>query len=97
MARTYPVKRGVDVSPEVILQKLKEFTDNASIEDGKVVCSIPGLKRIEFSKEGKNLMVETESDPNNSNPMETVKQFNNILEAVTGFNSKERKKRFSKL
>lgn len=97
MARTYPVKKGVDVSNETLLDKAKELTGQASIENDHVVCSIPGLKRIEFFKDGKNLKVETESDPENKDPMATVREFNDLIEAVTGFNSKERKKRFSKL
>ncbi len=97
MARTYPVKKGVSVSPEALMQKAKEMTGNASNENGHVVCSLPGLKRIEIFQDGKNIQVETETDPNNPNPMETIKQFNNLIEAVTGFSSKERKKRFSKV
>lgn len=97
MARTYPVKKGVDVSPEALLSKVKQLTGSGSIEGEKVICAIPGLKRIEFTKEGKNLQVETETDPANPNPMLTVKEFNNLIEAVTGFNSKERKKRLSKV
>lgn len=97
MARTYPVKRGVDVSNETLLEKVKEHAGNGKIENDHVVCSIPGLKRIELFKDGKNLKVETESDPDNKNPMETVKQFNALVELVTGFNTKERKKRLSKV
>ena len=97
MARKYPVKRGVDVSPEALLEKVKAFTGNGSKENESVLCSIPGLKKIEFYKEGKFLMVETETDPSSANPMETVRQFNNLIEEVTGFNSKERKKRLSKV
>lgn len=97
MARKYPVKRGVDISLEALLEKVKGFTGNGSIEGERVLCTISGLKKIEFYKEGKFLMVETETDPSSSNPMETVKQFNNLMEEVTGFNSKERKKRLSKV
>ena len=96
MARTYPVKKGVSVSPEALLQRAKELTGNGSDENGHIVCTIPGLKRIEMYQDGKNLLVETETDPNNPAPMETIRQFNNLIEAVTGFSSKERKKRFSK-
>ncbi len=97
MARKYPVKKGVDTSSDALLQKVKAFTGNGSIENERVLCSIPGLKKIEFYNEGKFLMVETETDPSSTNPMETVKQFNNLIEEVTGFNSKERKKRLSKV
>lgn len=96
MARKYPVKKGVDVSPEVLLEKVKGFTGNGSLENDHVFCSIPGLKKIEFYKEGKFLFVETEADPSSQNTLETVKQFNMLIEEVTGFNSKERKKRLSK-
>ncbi len=97
MARKYPVKRGVDISPNALLEKAKGFTGNGSVENDHVFCSIPGLKKIEFYKEGKFLLVETEADPSSQNPLETVQQFNKLIEEVTGFNSKERKKRLSKI
>lgn len=97
MARKYPVKRGIDTSSEAILERVKGFCGNGSIENEHVLCSIPGLKKIDFYKEGKVIMVETETDPSSTNPMETVKQFNRLIEEVTGFNSKERKKRLSKV
>lgn len=97
MARTYPVKKGVGTDPETLLKKVKEIAGNGEIIGNHVICSFPGVKTLEIYANGKNLDVETENDPSNSNPMETVRVFNNLMEAVTGFSSKERKKRFSKV
>lgn len=97
MARTYPVKKGVGTDPDTLAKHAKEVAGNAEVKGNHVVCSIPGIKVIEIFPEGKNLVVETENDSANSNPMETIRMFNDLIEAVTGFSSKERKKRLSKV
>lgn len=97
MVRTYPVKKGVGIDPDALLKRVKEIAGNGEIKGDHVFCSVPGIKRIEIYANGKNLDVDTENDSSNSNPLETVRTFNNLIEAVTGFSSKERKKRLSKV
>jgi hypothetical protein len=97
MARTYPVKKGISIEPPELLSRVKESTGNGEIKDGHVFCSIPGIKTIEMYRDGKNLLVNTENDPDNPDPMKTIRVFNDLMETVTGFSSKERKKRFSKV
>lgn len=97
MARAYPVKKGVKITPEYLLEKAKEITGNGEIKDGHVTCSIPGIKVIDMYMDGKTFYVGTETDSSASDPMGAVRKFNVLMEAVTGFSSKERKKRFSKI
>ena len=62
MAREYPVKKGLKTDPETILSEAKEVGVEGKIENGHVLLSIPGIKRIDIFTEGKKLMVEeTES------------------------------------
>ena len=97
MARTYPVKKGISITPEYLLEKAKELTGNGEIKGDHVICSLPGIKTVEMSPEGKNLSISAENDPDNKDPLGTVKAFNQLLESVTGYSSKERKKKFSKI
>lgn len=97
MARIYPVKKGFSLEPAELLARVKESAGNGELRDSHVICSIPGIKQIEMFKEGKNLAVNTENDPANADPMATIRLFNDLMEAVTGYDSKERKKKFSKL
>ncbi len=97
MARTYPVKRGVSIEPNELLSRVKESIGNGEVKDGHVFCSIPGIKLIEIYPDGKNLAVNTENDPDNPDPMKTIKVFNDLIEKATGYSSKERKKRLSKV
>lgn len=97
MAREYPVKKGLKTDPETILSEAKEVGVEGKIENGHVLLSIPGIKRIDIFTEGKKLMVETENDDKNTDPMRTLRMFNDLIEKITGYNSKERKKKFSKL
>ncbi len=97
MARIYPVKKGVSTSAQDLLDKVKEFTGSGEMKDGHVFCSLPGIKSVEVYAEGKNLSVNTVNDPENQDPMKTIRLFNDLIETLTGYSSKERKKKFSKL
>ncbi len=97
MARIYPVKKGVSISTQELLTKVKESTGNGEAKDGHVFCSLPGVKSMEIYAEGKNLAVNTVNDPENPDPMKTIRLFNDLIEVLTGYSSKERKKKFSKL
>ncbi len=94
--RMYPVKKTIKVSKAYLIEILKskgmEFE-----EDGEhIISSSPGLKKIELWTDGKKLYVETETDTQYNNPQETIKFFNGLLENLTGYTTKERKKLISK-
>lgn len=96
MAREYPVKRGIKMSPEYILEVTEKLADSAEIKDDHVIASMPGMKVVDLYTNGKTLLAETETDTTYKDFAQTIKLFNQLIEDITGYNSKERKKRFSK-
>ena len=97
MARDYPVKKGVDISLEAIAAKCREFSGDAKVSQKSVVLTIPGIKRLEITVNGKNLAIETENDADFKDFAQTIKTYNNLVESITGYSSKERKKKFGKI
>lgn len=97
MAREYPVKKGIKMSIEYISETAKGIAEDVHIEGDHVLAKIVGMKRIDMYTNGKNLLIETEHDESVKDFSQTIKIFNDLIERLTGFNSKERKKRFSKL
>jgi hypothetical protein len=97
VTREYPVKKTIKLSPDYILEVVKPIAENARLEGEHILCSIPGLKMIEFSINNKKLLVSTETSKDNKDPMKTIKLFNEIIEKITGYSVKERKKLMSKI
>ncbi len=97
MAREYPVKKGIKISTDFIAEKARGLAQNVSISGENIICSIPGIRKITMRTDGKNLFVETENEEKPENPMMTVSLFNKLIEEITGFSAKERKKKISKL
>jgi hypothetical protein len=95
--REYPVKKGFKTSKEEILEKAIKFSSAAKVEGEDIVLALPGLKEVRIQCGKKTLFIGTITDENYSDPMKSIKIFNNLLTEVTGYDSKERKKRFSKL
>ncbi|MEM0139365.1 MAG: DUF5611 family protein [Ferroplasma sp.] len=94
--REYPVKKTIKMSYEYIRNSLEEMNIAFSNEETHIISSIPGIKRLELWTDGKKLFIETVTDTEYKNPMETVKRFNEIITKLTGYSSKERKKLISK-
>jgi hypothetical protein len=94
--REYPVKKTVKISTSTIAETLKSYNMDFKENGGHLLSSYPGLKKIELWTDGKKLYAETETDMQYKNPGETIKFFNNLLEKLTGYTSKERKKLISK-
>ncbi len=97
MAREYPVKKGIKLSVEYLLEKAREVDGNASVQGDHVIASIPGMKSIDLSTDGKGLLAQTEADPESKDFSKTIGLYNKLIEDITGYSSKERKKKFSKL
>lgn len=96
MAREYPVKKGKNISPDYILEETKKLAESAEIKGEHVIAKIPGMKLIDLYTNGKNLFAETEMDPGHKDFSQTIKLYNQLIENLTGYTSKERKKKFSK-
>ena len=94
--RTYPVKKTVNVSISTIEDVLKSYNMEYKENNGHILSSYPGLKKLELWADGKKLYAETETDKEYRNPGETIKFYNELLEKLTGYTSKERKKLMSK-
>ena len=95
--REYPVKKGNKTDVGAILEKANKFSKDGKVEGDMVTFTLPGLKKVEVQCGKKNLFIGTETDESYGEPMNAIKIFNNFLIEATGFNSKERKKRFSKI
>jgi hypothetical protein len=94
--RTYPVKKTIKISNSTIIDVLKSYNMDFKEEDSHIVSSYPGITKVELWTDGKKLYVDTETDMQYKNPGETIKFFNDFIEKLTGYTSKERKKLMSK-
>ncbi|GGM67429.1 hypothetical protein GCM10007108_01860 [Thermogymnomonas acidicola] len=96
MVRDYPVKRNFKTDLETLLSKCRTYDPEANARDGHIFMSVPGLKRIEIYAEGKKIFVTTETDTGYREPEKTVKIYNALIEDLTGYSAKERKKMLTK-
>lgn len=86
----------MEVSPDFILQNAKKSFGSATLEGGIVNAEFPCLKSIKAWMENGKLSVETVADKC-ADPMESIRRFNQFIEDVTGYTTKERKKLMSKV
>ena len=96
MVREYPVKKGIKINAGYIAESAEGIAEEIRIEGEHVLARIPGMKKIELYTDGKKLLVETETDESAKDYSQTVRIYNDLIEKLTGYNSKERKKRLSK-
>lgn len=97
MARNYPVKKGIKLSPEYIMERAAETARNVEMSGDHITCTIPGIKSIDMWISGKELIVETSNEEKPQDPLETIRIYNTLIENITGLSSKERKKKMSKI
>ncbi len=97
MTRTYPVKKGVKIDLDAILKTTREVTRSGTIAKGHIIAKIHGLERVEIWPDGKSLACETVTDKNAQGYEDAIKKFNELIEKLTGYSSKERKKLASKV
>ncbi len=95
--REYPVRKGVKTDTESILSSCLKFSKDSRIQGNSVELTLPGLKTVKVICGMKNLQMETESDTSYENPQESIRVYNQFITELTGFDSKERKKRLSKV
>lgn len=97
MVREYPVKKGTNLNVEYLREKTESVTGNAKVSGEHVYSNCKGLSEIDIFTDGKKLFVQTTSDGVRENAGEAVRIYNKLIEEITGFDSKERKKRMSKV
>lgn len=95
--RNYPVKKGFKTDVETISSKIEKYNKSMEINGNTIVFSLPGIPKIKVECGRKTLDVETETDPSYSDPVSSLKTYNNMITELTGYDSKERKKRMSKI
>lgn len=95
----YPIKRGLtkDLEARTVAELKNCFgKDPGKIQNGYRIAS-GALKRLDvtFGPGGKSVIIDTESDMSVSDEIiiDTNRRFRKLLDAVTGFSTKERVKR----
>ena len=95
--RLYDFKRGHRKSMDEIEGIMKEMFNDVRRENERIYATYKGLAKIEVWLEGKKLAAETTSrEVSNEDAMDTLKKWNEFLFKVTGYTSKERKKKMTK-
>ena len=97
MVREYPVKKGIKLSLEAIKLKAESITGEARIDGSHVFSRCSGLSEIDLTTDGKKLLVQTKSDGIKENAAEALRIYNRLIEEISGYSSKERKKLMSKV
>ncbi len=95
--RLYDFKRGHKKSIDDIEEIMKDMFENVRRDGDRLFAEYKGLKSIEVWLEGKKMAAETDArDVSNEDAMDTLKKWNDFLFRVTGYTTKERKKKMSK-
>ncbi len=97
----YDIKKGKysDLEGEGLKKIVAETIGNATMEGDLVVASFGALDRMEtkvISKTALSVCTKMKKDVSEEVATETIKRYNQFLEAATGFNAKERGKRAQK-
>ncbi|HLM70271.1 MAG: DUF5611 family protein [Candidatus Lutacidiplasmatales archaeon] len=96
----YPVR--ADHRPNLAAPALAEIAkthfDSGAVDGTVVVSTYGALTRLAASAAGRELEVEVTMNPKVSEDVarETIRRYNQFLEAVTGYSAKERAKRLRK-
>ena len=95
--RRYDFKRGHRKSEGDIEAIMRELFGNVNLENGKLNSEYKGLEKITVWIDNKKLAVETRPrNVSDAEAIDTLKIWNEFLYRVTGYTSKERKKKMSK-
>ncbi|MBX8631219.1 MAG: DUF5611 family protein [Thermoplasmata archaeon] len=98
----YDIKKALrdGISLKSIKESMQKEFGEVTEKDGHLLSSFGALSRIEcWLSQKKKLCVETTGNRNASDAeaAETVSRYNRFLEAVTGYTSKERRKKAMKV
>lgn len=98
--QTYPVRAShrANLALPALERVLKESLGTASVEGDGVVASFGAISRLVARPSGRDLSVALTMDPKVPEDVarETIRRYNDFLEAATGFSAKERAKRLRK-
>ena len=98
--QNYPVRAShrVGLAPTALEAVLKTHFGTAVIEGDAVVSSYGAISRLSVRPAGRELSVDLTMNPKVPEEVarETIRRYNQFLEAATGYSSKERAKRMRK-
>lgn len=88
--RTYPCKK--PVTREMVIENIIKIAGNYKEEDNYFITKIPPIEEIKIRINGeKEIEVETRSGQGGDTEA-AIKKYNQLIEAITGYSAKERKK-----
>jgi Uncharacterized protein conserved in archaea len=88
--RTYPCKK--KVTSDDVRSIIKETIGNVREEGEFFICSYSPIEEIRIRiKSNKEIEVETKTSPS-ENAESAIKKYNELIEKITGYSAKERKK-----
>ncbi len=94
--REYPVKKTIKLSKDHILEISRQFDDKAKDSGDSIIMSLPGISRVEIRISGKGIAVETSEYQNDADKTRSISLYNALIEKLTGYSAKERRKFLSK-
>jgi hypothetical protein len=97
----YEIKRSIrsEISPGRIAEIMRKEFGSAEEHDGHIFSSYGALTKLECWLDGKKVCVDTVGNRNVGDAVaaDTVARYNRFLEGVTGYSSKERRKKAMKI
>jgi len=98
--QTYPVRAShrANLALPALLEVAKSNFGTAQVEGEAVLSAYGAISRICARATGRDLTVDVTMNPQVSEEVarETIRRYNQFLEAATGYSSKERAKRLRK-
>lgn len=100
VVQRYPMRTShrANLRPEMLEELARSSFGEASRDGDRVRARYGALEALTAGGEGKQLTVEVTMNPKVADDVarETIRRYNQFLEAVTGYNAKERAKRARK-
>ncbi|HEY1197666.1 MAG TPA: DUF5611 family protein [Thermoplasmata archaeon] len=98
--QSYPVRASHrnGLAPAALEEIAKAHFDTAQVEGDAVIASYGAISRLSARTAGRELSVDLTMNPKVPEDVarETIRRYNQFLEAATGYTSKERAKRMRK-
>lgn len=87
-----------NLAPPALLVLVKTHFESGELEAASAVASYGAISRLVVSAAGRELSVDVVMNPKVPEEVarETIRRYNQFLEAVTGYSSKERARRLRK-
>ena len=96
----YPVRatHRPNLAPADLAEIARTHFGASVVEGNTVVASYGAISRLAASANGRDLRIDVAMNPNVPGEVaqETIRRYNQFLEAVTGYSAKERAKRLRK-